>query len=385
MRFTAGIPWRVRLGNMQPLDTHDTARFATNAAPGDDPGRRRPVDDAPGLPVVFAGDEFGADRRGRRVQPHADAVGDRERARDRRAPRALPRPDRAAPCAPRARDRRSALAARRRRDRRLRARVGGRVGARARLDAAMSTSNCPRTAAPGAAAAVELYGDATLAVASDGARPALGRRTRLRRLVAPGRRRAVTAERAAAAELRHCARFFVDCRRRRGGRDAPVDRRRRPRVVRECHGRRAAAAGAAERLPAHRLGSPRLPRLARSAHARPRLRHRRDRRRARRASCCAPPKAPRAPARRCATSATRCSPPIRCRCSPHARPERRARTATAVGTYICTDLSCHETCASRHRSRRTRCARASTARSTARGGAPRRSSSRCSRQRGAGV
>ncbi|MFY9711943.1 MAG: alpha-amylase family glycosyl hydrolase, partial [Microbacterium sp.] len=33
-RFTAGIPWRVRQANMQPLDTHDTGRFATNAASG---------------------------------------------------------------------------------------------------------------------------------------------------------------------------------------------------------------------------------------------------------------------------------------------------------------------------------------------------------------
>ena len=58
-RFTAGIPWRVRLGNMQPLDTHDTARFATNAAPGAIPVAVGLSLTMPGLPVVFAGDEFG--------------------------------------------------------------------------------------------------------------------------------------------------------------------------------------------------------------------------------------------------------------------------------------------------------------------------------------
>ena len=58
-RFTAGIPWRVRLGNMQPLDTHDTGRFATNAAPGTMPVAVGLAMTMPGVPVVFAGDEFG--------------------------------------------------------------------------------------------------------------------------------------------------------------------------------------------------------------------------------------------------------------------------------------------------------------------------------------
>ncbi|MFK4789871.1 alpha-amylase family glycosyl hydrolase [Microbacterium sp. ZW T5_56] len=58
-RFTAGIPWRVRLGNMQPLDTHDTARFATNAAPATVPVAVGLSLTLPGLPVVFAGDEYG--------------------------------------------------------------------------------------------------------------------------------------------------------------------------------------------------------------------------------------------------------------------------------------------------------------------------------------
>ncbi|WP_404434832.1 glycoside hydrolase family 13 protein [Microbacterium lacus] len=58
VRFTAGIPWRVRLGNMQPLDTHDTGRFATNAAPGTIPVAVGLAMALPGLPVIFAGDEF---------------------------------------------------------------------------------------------------------------------------------------------------------------------------------------------------------------------------------------------------------------------------------------------------------------------------------------
>jgi alpha-glucosidase len=58
-RFTAGIPWRVRLGNMQPLDTHDTGRFATNAAAGTIPVAVGLSMTLPGVPVVFAGDEFG--------------------------------------------------------------------------------------------------------------------------------------------------------------------------------------------------------------------------------------------------------------------------------------------------------------------------------------
>ncbi|MGM1018017.1 MAG: glycoside hydrolase family 13 protein [Actinomycetota bacterium] len=59
VRFTGSIPWRVRLANMQPLDTHDTGRFATNAAPGTVVVAAGLSLTLPGLPVVFAGDEFG--------------------------------------------------------------------------------------------------------------------------------------------------------------------------------------------------------------------------------------------------------------------------------------------------------------------------------------
>ena len=58
-RFTAGIPWRVRLGNMQTLDSHDTARFATNAPAAVIPLAVGLSMTLPGMPVLFAGDEFG--------------------------------------------------------------------------------------------------------------------------------------------------------------------------------------------------------------------------------------------------------------------------------------------------------------------------------------
>jgi alpha-glucosidase len=57
--FSITIPWRIRLGNMQALDTHDTARFATNAAPGTIPVALGLSLTLPGVPVVHAGDEFG--------------------------------------------------------------------------------------------------------------------------------------------------------------------------------------------------------------------------------------------------------------------------------------------------------------------------------------
>ena len=59
VRFAAGVPWRVRLGAMLPLDTHDTARFATNALPGAVPVAVGLSMTLPGIPTLFAGDEFG--------------------------------------------------------------------------------------------------------------------------------------------------------------------------------------------------------------------------------------------------------------------------------------------------------------------------------------
>lgn len=58
-RFLAGFPWRVLLGNMNPLDTHDTARFAQNAGHGLELLALGLSVTLPGLTMVFAGDEFG--------------------------------------------------------------------------------------------------------------------------------------------------------------------------------------------------------------------------------------------------------------------------------------------------------------------------------------
>lgn len=58
-RFAAGYPWRTRLGTMNALDTHDTPRFATHARPGTVPVAFGLAVTMPGVPVVWAGDEFG--------------------------------------------------------------------------------------------------------------------------------------------------------------------------------------------------------------------------------------------------------------------------------------------------------------------------------------
>ncbi|MBG6237246.1 alpha-glucosidase [Mycetocola sp. CAN_C7] len=58
-QFSAGFPWRTRLANMNALDTHDTPRFATRALAGVVPVAVGLSMTLPGIPVVFAGDEFG--------------------------------------------------------------------------------------------------------------------------------------------------------------------------------------------------------------------------------------------------------------------------------------------------------------------------------------
>lgn len=58
-RFSAGFPWRVRLHTMNALDTHDTPRFLTHAKPGTVPIAFGMSVTLPGIPVIFAGDEFG--------------------------------------------------------------------------------------------------------------------------------------------------------------------------------------------------------------------------------------------------------------------------------------------------------------------------------------
>lgn len=58
-KFSAGFPWRVRLHTMNALDTHDTPRFLTHALPGTVPVALGLSLTLPGIPVIFAGDEFG--------------------------------------------------------------------------------------------------------------------------------------------------------------------------------------------------------------------------------------------------------------------------------------------------------------------------------------
>ncbi|MBM7831970.1 alpha-glucosidase [Agromyces cerinus] len=59
VRFAAGFPWRTRLATMNALDTHDTPRFATHARTGALPAALGLAVTLPGIPVVWAGDEFG--------------------------------------------------------------------------------------------------------------------------------------------------------------------------------------------------------------------------------------------------------------------------------------------------------------------------------------
>ncbi|MDF1487307.1 glycoside hydrolase family 13 protein [Tessaracoccus caeni] len=56
---TVELPWRVRVGCMQALDSHDTARFATFTPEELVPLGAGLSMTLPGLPVVFAGDELG--------------------------------------------------------------------------------------------------------------------------------------------------------------------------------------------------------------------------------------------------------------------------------------------------------------------------------------
>jgi alpha-glucosidase len=58
-KFAAGFPWRTRLHTMNALDTHDTARFRTSAIDGAVPVAFGMSVTLPGIPVIFAGDEFG--------------------------------------------------------------------------------------------------------------------------------------------------------------------------------------------------------------------------------------------------------------------------------------------------------------------------------------
>ena len=57
--FAAAFPWRTRLHTMNALDTHDTPRFLTSALAGVVPVAFGLAVTMPGIPVVWAGDEFG--------------------------------------------------------------------------------------------------------------------------------------------------------------------------------------------------------------------------------------------------------------------------------------------------------------------------------------
>jgi alpha-glucosidase len=59
--FAAGFPWHVRLHNMNPLDTHDIPRFKTFTMPGAQKVAAGMQFTFPGMPVIWAGDEFGLD------------------------------------------------------------------------------------------------------------------------------------------------------------------------------------------------------------------------------------------------------------------------------------------------------------------------------------
>ena len=60
-KFAAGFPWHVRLNNMNALDTHDTPRFKSYTIAGAQRVAAGLQFTFPGIPVVWAGDEFGLD------------------------------------------------------------------------------------------------------------------------------------------------------------------------------------------------------------------------------------------------------------------------------------------------------------------------------------
>lgn len=57
-RFAAGYPWPLRETMMNALDTHDLQRFAHHAGPGEQLVALALAVGLPGIPVVYAGDEF---------------------------------------------------------------------------------------------------------------------------------------------------------------------------------------------------------------------------------------------------------------------------------------------------------------------------------------
>lgn len=58
-RFAGTFPWHVRAHNLNALNTHDTARFKTFGIPGSQRVAAVMQFTFPGIPMIFAGDEFG--------------------------------------------------------------------------------------------------------------------------------------------------------------------------------------------------------------------------------------------------------------------------------------------------------------------------------------
>ena len=61
LQFAANFPWSVRQNNMNALDTHDIPRFKTVSVLGGQRVGAALQFTLPGIPVIFAGDEFGLD------------------------------------------------------------------------------------------------------------------------------------------------------------------------------------------------------------------------------------------------------------------------------------------------------------------------------------
>ena len=60
-KFAGTFPWHIRLHNLNALDTHDTGRFKTFTIPGSQRVAAGLQFTFPGIPMIFAGDEFGLD------------------------------------------------------------------------------------------------------------------------------------------------------------------------------------------------------------------------------------------------------------------------------------------------------------------------------------
>ncbi|MEY4301068.1 MAG: hypothetical protein RJA30_219, partial [Actinomycetota bacterium] len=61
VKFAAAFPWHVRLNNMNALNTHDTPRYKSYTLPGAQKVAAGMQFAFPGIPVIWAGDEFGLD------------------------------------------------------------------------------------------------------------------------------------------------------------------------------------------------------------------------------------------------------------------------------------------------------------------------------------